>query len=195
MPLATSGGFIREAIDRTGVTSGGTSASGSPDATAAAVTRDQWQHFLDFYRPLEDQILQEAQQTDFTAEGDKAGATAASSVNASRGSLARSLSRAGTSLTAEEQSAVSRRQQGSLTKAVARAENTTRRGLKDTRGQLLGQIVGIGRGVSNTATSGLNNVADLAAQREALHQQQQAQARASNLGTGASLAALAIAFI
>ena len=193
MPLATSGGFIREAIDRTSIA--GASGSGSPDATAAAVTRDQWQHFLDFYRPLEDQILQEAQQTDFTQEGDEAGATAASSVNASRGSLARSLSRAGTSLTAEEQRAVSRRQQGALTKAVGRAENTTRRGLKDSRAQLLGQIVGIGKGVSNTANAGLQNVADLAAQREALHQQQRAQARNSNIGTGASLAALAIAFI
>ncbi len=171
------------------------SSSSSPDAAAAAVTRDQWQHFLDFYRPLEDQILKEAMQTDFTREGDEAGATAAASVNASRGSLARNLSRAGTSLTAEEQRAVSRRQQGSLTKAIARAENTTRRGLKDSRGQLLAQIVGIGRGVANTASAGLSNVADLAAQREAAHQQQRSQAQASNMAAGASVAALAIAFM
>lgn len=167
----------------------------NPDAIAAGVTRDQWQNFLEFYRPLEDKILKQAQQTDFTAEGDKAGATAAAGIGASRGSLARSLSRSGSSLTAEEQRAVRRRQQSSLVKAVSRAENTTRRGLKDSRGQLLAQIVGIGRGVANTATSGLQNVADLAAQREALFIQQRSQATNANLSTAASAAALAISFI
>ena len=169
--------------------------SGNPDAVAAQVTRSQWQHFLDFYRPIEDEVLKKAMQTDFTAEGDTAGRTAAAGVESSKGSLARSLSRAGTSLTAEEQSAVSRRQASSLTKAVGQAENTTRRGLSESRGSLLAGIVGIGRGVANTATSGLQSVADMAAQREAEHQRQKASASASNMAAAGTAAALLISAI
>lgn len=169
--------------------------STSPDAAAAAISRDQWQHFLDFYRPIEDEVLKSAMQTDFTAEGDKAGATAASSVNASKGSLARSLSRSGASLSAEERTAVSRRQQNSLTRAVGRAENTTRRGLKDSRANMLASIVGIGSGVSNSASGGMQSVADMAAQREAQYQGQKSAASSANLSAAASAAALLIAFV
>ena len=167
---------------------------GSPDSIAAGVTRDQWQHFLDFYRPIEDKVLESAMQTDFTAEGDTAGSTAASSVNASKGSLARSLSRSGVALSAEERTAVNRRQQNTLTRAVGRAENTTRRGLKDSRANLLAGVVGIGRGVSTTAQSGMQSVADLAAQREQYNRSASAAAHNNNVSTAASLAALLIAF-
>jgi len=163
------------------------------DARAAAVTRDQWQHFLDFYRPIEEQVLEAAMQTDFTAEGDEAGATAASSVNASRGSLARNLSRSGVALTAEERTGVRRRQQNTLTRAVGRAENTTRRGLKDSRANLLAGIVGAGRGVSTTATGGMQSVADMAAARKSSNDALQAQQQASNTQAGATIASAIIA--
>ena len=169
--------------------------SSNPDAVAAQVTRSQWDYFKDFYRPIEDEVLKKAMQTDFTAEGDTAGRTAAAGINASKGSLARSLSRAGTSLSAEEQAAVSRRQSSSLTKAVGQAENTTRRGLQESRGSLLAGIVGIGRGVANTATAGLQSVADMAAQREAQHQRDKAAATASNMATAATAASLIIAAV
>ena len=172
---------------------GSTSGGGVTDA--AGVTRDQWQHFLDFYRPIEDKTLADAMQTDFTAEGDKAGATAAAGVNASRGSLARHLSRSGVALSAEERTAVGRRSDLALAKGVGRAENTTRRGLSDSRTQLLQQIVGIGRGVSNTATSGMQSVADMAAQRKAQHTAQRASTQAANTSGAMGLASLAIAFI
>jgi len=168
---------------------------GTPDQIAANMTRDQWQHFLDTYKPVEDEVLRKAMQTDFTAEGDQAGATAAAGVNASRGSLARSLSRSGATLTTEESNAIRRRQQNSLTKAVSRAENTTRRGLKESRSQLLAGVVNIGRGVANTAQAGAQNVAGLAAQREAQHQQGKAATSAANMSAAASVAALAIMFI
>jgi len=162
------------------------------DSKAAAVTRDQWQHFLDFYRPMEEKVLESAMQTDFTTEGDEAGRTAASSVNASKGSLARSLSRSGVSLTAEERTAVQRRQQNTLTRSVARAENTTRRGLKDSRANLLAGIVGVGRGVSTTAMSGMQSVADMAAQRQASNDALKQAQQSSNAQTGATVASAII---
>ena len=164
------------------------------DSRLAAITRDKWQHFLDFYRPIEDQVLEAAMQTDFTAEGDTAGKTAAAGVQSSRGSLARTLSRSGTSLSAEERTAVNRRHNTSLTRATARAENVTRRSLKETRTNLLAGMVGIGRGVSSTATGGLNTVADLGTARALQGRATSAQTNATNTQAGATLAAAIIAY-
>ena len=168
-------------------------AGGTPDEISANITRSQWQHFLDTYRPVEDDVLRSAMQTDFTSEGDEAGQTAIAGVNASRGSLARSLSRSGSQLTGEERAAVGRRTDLSLAKSAARAENTTRRGLSDSRTDLLQGVVNIGRGVSSTSQAGLQSVADLAAQREAQYKQQRAAATSTNISAAASAAALLIA--
>ncbi len=162
------------------------------DIKSARVTRDQWQHFLNTYRPVEEDVIASAMQTDFSAQGDAAGVTAAQSVAASAGNAARNISRAGASLTAEESGAIGRRRDLSLSKAVGRAENATRRNLSDTRANLLAGIVGIGRGVSTTASAGLQSSASLDAQRTAANEQQKTAARNSNVSTAASAAMLLI---
>jgi hypothetical protein len=162
------------------------------DITSARVTRDQWNHFLDTYRPVEDDVLRSAMQTDFTAQGDAAGTTAAAGVASAAGTAERNISRSGGSLTAEERAAVGRRTDLSLSKSVGRAENSTRRNLSDTRANLLAGIVGIGNGVSTTASAGLGSAADLAAQRQALGQSQATATRNSNTSTAASAAMLLI---
>jgi hypothetical protein len=195
MAIATGGthpsslGFVARQV------LGEPNASGGGVTDAAGVTRAQWQHFLDTYRPVEDEVLRRAMDSDFTKEGDAAGQTAAAGVNASRGILARNLSRSGVSLSAEERAALSRRTGSTLTRAVARAENTTRRAGAENRSNLLRGIVNIGRGVATSATGGLQSVADMAAQRESLHQQQRAQASSTNLSAAASAAAMLIAFV
>ena len=187
-PALSGGGgnIVRDAINRS--SAGGTT-------TSADVTRDQWQNFLEFYRPIEEEVLKSAMQTDFTTEGDEAGQTAAAGVRTSRGSLARSLSRSGVALSAEERSAVNRRTESTLARSVGRAENTTRRGLSDSRTNLLGAIVGIGRGVAQTASSGLQSVADQAAQRQAQHDANRAATQQTNIGMGSTALGLALAFI
>ena len=172
--------------------SGSNTGGGSPDATAARVTRDQWQHFLDTYRPVEEDVLRSAMNNDFSAQGDEAGQTARAGVNASAGTAARNISRTGGSLTTEEQGALGRRQNLTLAKSAGRAENTTRRTLSDTRTNLLAGIVGIGNGVSNTAMSGLSSAADAAAQREMAYKQQRAATTSSNISMAASVASLLI---
>ena len=172
----------------------GTASGGNYRATdAASLTRAQWQYFLDFYRPMEQETIREAMRTDFSKEGDQAGLTAAAGVRAGEGILQRNLSRRGAQLTAEEQAALSRRTGSTLAKATARAENTTRRGLSDSRTNLLRGAVEIGRGVANTASFGLNAAADMAAQREMAYQQQKSAASSFNISTAASLAGLAFA--
>ena len=196
MGLATAiAGYRGVVPDRAPLSITGGSTAGGGVTDAAGITRDQWQHFLETYRPVEEDVLRSAMQTDFQAEGDEAGRLAAASSRASRGILARNLRRVGTSLTGEERSALARRQNIGETLGRARAENTTRRGLSDSRTNLLASIVGIGRGVANTASAGLHSVADMAGQREALHRAQKEQTRATNLSMGAQAAALALAFI
>lgn len=165
----------------------------NPDNVAGRITRAQWQHFLDTYRPVEEQALARAMQTDFSAEGDEAGATARTTAQAAKGMLERNLSRSGGQLTAEERAAVNRRQNLASTRAEGRAENTTRRGLADSRKDLLAQAVSIGRGVANTATAGTQSVADMAAARESQYQQQRAQTNSTNLSMAATAAALLFA--
>lgn len=182
--------LIDEVGRRYGERTGSTTAL-TPDQ----ITRSQWQNFLDTYRPVEEEVLRTAINTDFSAEGDRAGQTAAQGVESSRGTLARNISRSGASLSSEERAALGRRTGTTLTKAVSQAENTSRRGLSEARTSLLRNIVNIGRGVANTASSGINSVADMAAQRESLYQQQRAQASSTNLSAAATAASLLVSFI
>lgn len=169
------------------------SISNNPDRTAAAITRAQWQHFLDIYRPVEEEALAKAMQTDFTREGDEAGQLARTAVQRSTGMLERNLRRSGATLSSEERSALRRRQNLSVSRAAAQAENTTRRGMSESRQRLLQGLVGIGRGVAQTASGGINAAADMAAGRQAEYMAQKAQARNTNLSAAASIASLIIA--
>lgn len=171
----------------------GNLAASDPGTKLARITRSQWQHFLDTYRPVEQDIIERAMATDFTAQGDEAGRTAATGVAASAGTAERNIRRSGTALTPEERSALTRRRGLASAKAVGRAENTTRRTLSDARTNLLAGIVGIGNGVSTSAMSGAQSVADLAAQREASYQQGRSQTTSNNIATAASIASLIIA--
>lgn len=169
-------------------------ASGSA-TTIADVTRQEWQRFLEFYRPLEEEVLAKATQTDFTTEGNIASETAANSIKASQGTLARRLRSQGVELSADERAALNRRVGTTLTRSRARAENTTRRNLSDERTNILADIVGIGRGVAQSARGGLNTAADMEAQRNQAYAIDKAQYQGqllSGLGTAASLA---IAFL
>jgi len=178
--------------NRSGITP---SFGGNPDQIAAGITRDQWQHFLDTYRPVEDDILATALSTDFSAQGDEAGATAGQSVAAAAGQAERNISRSGATLTTEERAAINRRRGLSKSKAVGRAENTTRRGLADSRTNLIAQLVGIGRGVANTASAGTQSVADMANARELSYQNQRDRTNSSNVSSAATAAALLISVI
>jgi hypothetical protein len=169
--------------------------SSGPATTAADVTRQQWAHFVETYKPLEEEILGRAMQTDFSLEGDMAGQTARSSLSSAAGTFERNLRRSGATLTGEERAALNRRRETSRTRASAGAENVTRRTMSETRTNLLANMVGIGKGVAGSARGGLNAVADLEAQRAVFNEQGKTAARNQNLSTAASLAAMAIMFM
>lgn len=158
------------------------------EGKSAEITRSQWQNFLDTYRPTEQAFLEQAMQTDFQKEGDEAGLDAARGVRASRGMLARQMSRLGTRMTAEEAAAVRRRASLAETRAVGRAENTTRRTLSDTRTNMLAAAVGLGRQVATGAAGGISSAANNAAATESMLRQGAAQASATNTSAATALA-------
>lgn len=161
-----------------------------PDAKMAQITREQWQHFLDTYRPVETEVLESAMSTDFSQQGDEAGQLVSQSLSAAAGTLSRNLRRTGTAVSADDRKALARRAELAKTRGVARAENTTRRTLSDSRTNILAQLVGVGRGVSQTASMGMNAAAGMQAQREALGIQHRAQAKNQNMSMAASAAML-----
>lgn len=165
------------------------------EARQAAITRDQWQNFIDVYRPVEQDLLERAMQTDFSKEGDEAGQDAAVAAQSSKGMLARNLSRMGSKMTPEQAEAVRRRAQLGETKSVAKAENTTRRTLYDTRGNLLAGLVQVGRGVATGAMGGLNSAANNAARTEMMLNQGAAAAQNQNMSMAASGLAFFLAAI
>lgn len=156
----------------------------------AEITRAQWQQFQQLYAPLQKDLIAKAMQTDFSVEGDQAGMDAAASAQAARGTLARNMSRLGTRMTAEQAEAVRRRSQLGLTKGVAQAENTTRRGLYDSRGNLLAGITALGQGHATGAMSGFNAAANNAASQEMALNAGAAAAHNTNVGMGMSALAL-----
>jgi hypothetical protein len=157
--------------------------------TSANITRSQWNNFLEVYRPVEEDILKRAMQTDFSQEGDEAGQDAASGVRSSQGMLARNMSRLGTSMTPEQAAAVRRRANLNMGRAVGQAENTTRRTMSDTRTNLLAGLVGVGRQVATGSSAGINSAANNAASTEMMLNQGKANAQNTNLASGAALAA------
>ena len=188
-----AGDFIRQNYGSTGPR--GMTRTGSAESQHTQMTRDQWQWFLDTYKPVETDVLASAMSTDFSAQGDKAGQTAKQSIATAAGTAERNMGRAGATLTAEERSAVGRRRNLRSGRAVGSAENSTRRVLSDTRINLLSQLTGIGHNVANTAMAGMSSAAGMEAQRESSHLQQQSATRSGNLSMAASAAALMIAFV
>ena len=158
----------------------------------ASITRDQWQNFLDVYRPVEEELLRKATQTDFSAEGDEAGQDARAGAAAGRGMLARNLSRLGTRMTPEQAEAVRRRSQLAESKGVAGAENTTRRNLYDSRNNLLAGLVSVGQQAARGASAGFNAAANNAAGQEMALEQGKAAARNTNMAMGASAFMMAL---
>lgn len=160
--------------------------------TQAAITRSQWQNFLQNYRPVEEDLIARAMQTDFSAEGDEAGQTARVAAATGRGMLARNMSRLGTRMTAEQADAVRRRSQLGESKAVAGAENATRRTLYDSRGNLLAGLVNVGRQAASGVQAGYGAMANNAASTEMMLNQGAAAANSTNMSMAMSLASLMI---
>ena len=168
------------------------SAYRDPDRVAAAVSRQEFQHYLDTYKPIEIDTLKEAQRTDFKEEGDRASNTFSRQIALSDAAFNRNLSRTNTTLTAEEQTGLDRRRSISRTADRAGTENVTRRNLSTRNINTLGEMLAVGRGIQNSAAGGLGNAAQMQGQRDAANSQMKSQRRAQQIQTLGMLAAAVI---
>lgn len=171
-----------------------TNATINPDKAQADITRAQWEYAKEFFQPLEDDIINKI-TADVEPEADRAGANARRGFNATLSSAKRDIGRSTAGMTARQREAMKRQINLGRATTTASAENLTRRGLQERNINLLAQMAGIGRGISQNATSGLSTAADAKSARDNAHAAALQQHKQSQMGLGASLAGAALAFL
>ena len=160
----------------------------SADKVAAAVTRDQWNHYLKQFGPLEEQLVSEINDnslvTGAARDSAKQNAVAEQSFN-------RDMSRFGVNTTGVQAKQMARMRSLGDAANNTFAINNARLEQRDRNIALGGDLMQIGRGVAGQGISGLGDVAGMAAQRNAANAQAKAQASAQRnsaiggaIGTG-----------
>jgi hypothetical protein len=159
----------------------------------AALTRDQWNHYLTQFGGTEEKMVADVNST---ALVDQAKTSAATQTAVGRGSFDRMLSRYGA--TGTPTPALTRlaraRSLGEAT-GTAQAVNTARIDQRERNLGLGSSMMQLGRGVAAQGISGMSDVAGMEADRNAQNSQIKAQNKASNINTAASLGAAAMFFI
>lgn len=163
----------------------------SADATLAAVTRDQWNHYLQQFAPLENELVGDVNSRELV---EKAASSAATQTAVGNASLDRSISRYGLNMTGVQRSQLERQQALGNATNTAQAVNTARIDQRDRNLSLAANLMQQGRGVSSSAISGLGDAANSEAQRNAANAQAKAQAKAQRTSTIATGLGIAAAF-
>ena len=161
----------------------------SADATLAAITRDQWNHYLQQFAPLENELVGDVNSRDLVT---KAAKTAATQTRVGDASLDRSISRYGLNMTGVQRAQLERQQAIGNATNTAQAVNTARVDQRDRNLSLAANLMQQGRGVSSSAISGLGDAANSEAQRNAHNAQAKAQAKAQQTSTAIGIVGLGI---
>lgn len=166
--------------------------SADPRTLQAQVIEAQRADFNTRYRPIEDEVIAAARRAPEQEAADAA-ATAERQSSLTREQFMRDLARSGTSLTPEQRSAVDRKL--SLSSGLSRinAYNRTYRDADNRNTDMLGDIIGIGRGVVSGAQEGLGTAASLANARESAGKAAKDQWMGNKLSSAAMGAGLALA--
>lgn len=167
-------------------------AASDPRGAQAAITRGQWDIFQKTFKPQEDAAISEL-LADSEPHAQKAGEAVEKSYAGLGGMRERMLSRYG--MRAEGDVAESLGRRDSLMRGldVSRAENDARDSLEERRVEGLGQMLGVMRGVSTSASQNSSAAAGMASQRDLAGQQNAAQARAAKQSTYGTVAGLGLA--
>ena len=158
-----------------------TTAQNDPKATQADITRAIFEDHQARFVPVENAVIGEATAS-IEPEARRAGATAGSAFDRTRGTYRRNISRIGLGTTPEQNNSLARSDAIEKTKAIANATNSTRRSLTERNTQAKADMIGIGQGIATTAAQNLDTAAGLQTARQALAEQQQAASKASKTG-------------
>jgi hypothetical protein len=161
----------------------------SADAILASVTRDQWQHYLRQFAPLEEQLVSDIDSNELV---ERAANDAATQVGAGKASLDRSIARYGLNMTGAQRAQLERQRQLGAATNTAQSINTARIDQRERNLGVAADLMMKGRGVSSSAIDGLGQAAGLEAQRNAANAQAKAQSSAQTLNTALGVASLAM---
>lgn len=163
----------------------------SADRIAGQVTRDQWNHYLKQFGPLESQLVNEVNSNDLVTSAVRDSAKQNAIAEQSFG---RDVSRYGVNMTGVQAKQMERMRSLGDAANNTYAINNTRLEQRDRNIALGGDLMQIGRGVAGQGMQGLGDAAGMASQRNAANAQAKAQAKAQSqsmmgsvLGLGASM--------
>lgn len=141
-------------------------AAADPETAQGNLTRFQREDFEKRYLPIENEIIDRSQGNG-EAEADAAGERASQQLTLTRKQFFDNINRAGVGLSPEERASAERKFSLANATSVANAENTTRRNVESRNIDLQGDIIGIGKGITAGAGSGLSTATNLQLGREA----------------------------
>lgn len=161
-----------------------------PDKTYAQMTRDDYNRYVQDYRPFEEKLLQQA-QTDTTLI-DSARENSEIAQGLMTGVVARNAERYGTNLTPAQLQEQARSLDRANTLGAAQSINDARIAQKEVNQAAIADLVNIGQGVNRSSLSQMQGAAQAATQRKNAYDQAKAASKAQTYSTIGGLASAAI---
>lgn len=162
----------------------------SASAVAAQTTRDQWNHYLNTFAPLEKELIADINST---AIVDNAAKTVANQTAAADGVLDRTMERYGMqNAPAVQQERLERQQALGDAANAAQTMNTARLDQRDRNMALASTMMQQGRGVAGSGMSALSSAASNEASRNSANAQLKAQRSAQTWSTIGTLGSIAM---
>lgn len=163
-------------------------ASETPDQTAARITREQWQHYLTQFDPLERQLVGEVNSRDLV-DSTRAGLDRQHQVGGD--SIRRNIERFGLNLNGAQRAQLTRQHEMGNAVNNTYAMSNAFINQRDRNMALGGDLMQLGRGVAGQGISGMSDAAGMQSQRDSANAQAKAQSSAQRnsmiggaIGTG-----------
>lgn len=151
------------------------------DQIQADITRAQWEDFQERYIPVENDLLALASTSSANAAADDSGNYMERAFANTTGQLGRQNQGLGAPVSARTQAAMDRQTDVAKASGIATAENLTRRAVDERNLNLMGDIIGIGKGINSSASNMANQAGGLATQRKLANDQISSQNQQSAL--------------
>ena len=169
-------------------------AMNDPGKAQGDLVRAQREDFEARFKPLEKKLMEELSKTP-EEEAQKAAENMTAQHAVTRASFQRDLSRSGTALTARQTQAIEGKRGLNEARSMSNAKNTTRRNVRETNMERTAEMIGIGRGIAQSANQNLNTASGLQAQRDQANanmQAQQGQQDAQMAGAALAIVAMVV---
>ena len=153
-----------------------------PEATYAAITRQDYNDYINNFRDFEERLLG---QTDDQGLINRAREDQKTQNRIAREVQQRNIERyggAGLSNAQRQQQQRTLQRGGQL--AIANTSNNSRIQQREINNALLNELIGIGQGVNQSSLSGLGDASGMAAQRQAAYKNAKAQHHSNMTGLG-----------